>query len=636
MTAKHPDRLPGARHTNDPQRIEPQLATAVDQAPDGDQWLSEIKYEGYRGITVIADGSVRIYSRRGNEWTGRFKPIAAEIASAGWDGSVLDGEIVVFQPDGTTDFQALQNVLRGAQKGFLAYALFDLPFYRGYDLTRTPLKHRKALLKDLVSARRDWEYLRYCDHVVGSAAAFYREACRNGPEGILSKRAAAVYVQRRTRSWLKIKCRHRQEFVIGGYTASSSARRDLGALLLGYYDERNRLTYAGRVGTGFDRKTLQELQEKLRRRRRADSAFDPPPSGREARGVHWTRPDLVAEVAFGAWTRDDRLRQPVFKGLREDKPAETVVREATPGRAAMDAEGDGTAPSGPARDEHITVAGVTLSNARKILYEGQGIRKRDLAHFYRDTAEWILPHITERPVMLLRCPEGMGAGCFHQKHAARGIPEEIRRIPIAQKRRKRKHLYIKDLSGLIAAVQLGALEFHPWGCRVDRPDRPDRLIFDLDPGEGVDWQAVVEAARLVHDLLQEMALQSFVKSSGGKGLHVVVPLIRRNSWDELYAFSENVAHALAGHFPERYLATMRKSRRAGKVFIDYFRNSRGATTVAPYSTRARPGVPVSTPLAWSELQEGATPRPSTWSDCPGACRVYKTIPGPVFSMSVNP
>lgn len=630
-----PSRMTHARSRGRPARIAAQLATLADRPPAGDAWLSEIKFDGYRGIAYMDEAGVRIYSRNGKDWTDRFREIAHEIGSLPVDSAVLDGEIVALNPDGTPSFQTLQNMLKGIEDAVLAYYVFDLPFCQGFDLTRTPLQERKALLAELLATRSDWTYLRFSDHVAGSAAAFHRQACRHALEGIVAKRADSAYEQKRTRSWLKVKCLLKQEFVIGGFTEPSGTRSGFGALLLGYHDARGRLIYAGRVGTGFNEQILHDLKQRLLPQRRSTPAFSNPPTGREARGVHWTRPELVAEVAFGSWTNDNILRHASFKGLREDKAARDIVREtpqAPPARPAS-AEDDRSGTARPQKErvkmddsDTNTVAGVPLSNPDKTLFDDPGVSKMELARYYEEISEAILPHIIGRPLSLVRCPRGSAEKCFYQKHATDSLPPSIKDIPIKEKEKRKSYIYIEDLSGLIALVQLGVLEIHPWGCRVDRIERPDRITFDLDPGPGVRWDAVVQAARLLHDFMQELGLQSFVKTSGGKGLHVVVPLTRRNGWDEIRTFSENVTRAVAGHFPDRYVATMSKSKRQGKIFIDYFRNSRGSTTVAAYSTRTRAGATVSAPVSWKELENGVAADAYDIRNLPGRIRRLKDDP----------
>lgn len=395
--------------------------------------------------------------------------------------------------------------------------------------------------------------------------------------------------------------------MIGGFSEPGGGRRGLGALLLGYYEKPRKLVFSGKVGTGFSEEMLRELRQRLEPLERETPPFENPPVGGEARGVHWVRPELVAEVEFSAWTQDGRLRHPSFKGLREDREAAEIRREepvaAEKPSAPAKRRSSGPAASGRSIGvgSSATVAGVRLSNPERILYPGQGVDKRTLAEFYKQIADFVVPHLAGRPLSLFRCPQGRHKECFFQKHFAEGIPEYTHTVPIRENNETRDYLVVDDLQGVISLVQLGVLEFHPWPCREDRLEHPDRMIFDLDPDPCIAWDMVIDGAFAVRDLLGELGLRSFLKTSGGKGLHVVVPLVRRSSWEEVKAFSRAVAERLVEQSPLKYVATMSKSKRRGRIFIDHFRNSPGATSVAAYSTRARPGAAVSTPLRWEEL-----------------------------------
>ncbi|QKT04279.1 DNA ligase D [Ectothiorhodospiraceae bacterium 2226] len=586
------DHAPSARGEPLPERLAPQLATLVEQAPEGEGWLHEIKYDGYRVLCHVDGGTAQVFTRNGHDWTERFPAIARALAALPLQNAWLDAELVVFQDDGTTNFQALQNAMRRGTPATLSLCVFDLLFLNGEDLRGQPLLARKRRLQSLLQGAR--LPLRYSDHLQGHGGAFLEQACRLGLEGIVSKRAQRPYVGRRTRDWLKIKCEHRQEFVVGGYTEPGGARKGFGALLLGVY-EGERLRYAGRVGTGFDERRLQEVLARLQPLEVKAGPFDEAPP-RIRQRVHWVRPVLVAEVSFTGWTAEGLLRHPVFRGLREDRPAGEVRRE----RAAPAPRSTGR-PVRRGADQGQRVAGVALSNPDKVLYPGQDLSKRDLAQYYQAVADWLLPHAKDRPLTLVRCPEGQRKDCFYQKNATAGVSKALARVAIPHKGKTLEYLALRDLAGLIGLVQLGVLEIHVWGSRCDRVEHPDRLVFDLDPDEGLAWQDVVAAAQRVRARLADLGLESFLRTTGGKGLHVVVPLVRRHDWAEAKAFSKALAEDLVRLQPDKYTAKLAKRARKGKLFIDYLRNGWGATAVTSYSTRAWPGAPVAVPLAWEEL-----------------------------------
>ncbi|MGH7829840.1 MAG: DNA ligase D, partial [Candidatus Binatia bacterium] len=452
------------------------------------------------------------------------------------------------------------------------------------------LLSRKEALQDILRRAKGGK-IRFSDHVVGRGESFYRNACRLGLEGIVSKRKDVPYRPGRGRDWLKVKCLQSQEFVIGGFTDPAGSRAGLGALLLGVHDDRGDLVYAGRVGTGFTERSLQDLRARLGRIEQESQPFSNAPAGAAARGVHWVKPKLVAEVAFTSWTRDGLLRHPSFQGLREDKPASSVTKERP---VPVEAAGAGTG-------GEAAVAGIALTHPDRVLYPEQEITKRELAVYYEEIAEWILPHLRNRPLSVVRCPEGYRKECFYQRHIKEDVHESVRRLPLREKGSVRTYLAVDSLPGLISLVQMSVLELHTWGCRADLLERPDRLTFDLDPDPSVAWSRVIEAAQIVRRRLSDLGLACFVKTTGGKGLHVVVPLARKLGWEEVKDFSRAVAESIVREAPDRYTATMSKSKRKGRIFIDTLRNGWGATAVAAYSTRARPGAPVSTPLDWDEL-----------------------------------
>ncbi|HEY7141860.1 MAG TPA: DNA ligase D, partial [Methylomirabilota bacterium] len=607
-SAPVPGSIPGARAARLPGFVAPQLATLVTAPPAGDAWLHEMKFDGYRILCRIDKGRATLWSRNGLDWTARFPAIAEAAARLPARQALLDGEVAVLLPNGTTSFQALQNALSAGGQGQLVYFVFDLLHLDGQDLTGGALEARKRALETLVGTGRDGA-IRYSTHVVGQGEQFFRQACRLSLEGVVSKRRDARYEPGRGRSWLKVKCIQEQELVVGGFTEPKGARTGLGALLLGVHDGKDGLAYAGKVGTGFTGAAARRLRERLDRLRVSRSPFrDRPPGASEAR---WVKPELVAEVAFTEWTADGRLRHPSFKGLREDKAAADVVRErpaATESRSARAATASARASAGASHasgrqrdDAAVVVAGVPISHPDRVIYPEDGITKVRLARYYAAVAEHILPHLRSRPAVLVRCPDGLGHECFYQKHAGPWAPPSLRRVRIREKTKTGDYLVIEDVAGLVGLVQMGALEIHTWNAQADRLEAPDRLVFDLDPGPDVPWKTVLAGARLVRTSLEARGLVSFVKTTGGKGLHVVAPIEPGPGWPACVYFAREVAEALVAEAPRAFTATMAKAARPGKIFLDYFRNQRGATSVAAYSSRARPGAPVSTPLTWKEL-----------------------------------
>jgi bifunctional non-homologous end joining protein LigD len=578
--------------------VAPQLATLVGAAPDGADWVHEIKLDGYRVLARIERGRVRLLTRNRQDWTERFPAVAEAAAKLPVKEALLDGEIVALDRSGVSSFQALQQGAEETGGWSLAYVAFDLLFLDGRDLRGEPLVERKKALARLLRGRRG--RLRYSEHFDAPGAEVHQRACRMHLEGIVSKRKQAPYVAGRGQAWLKVKCVARQEFVIGGYTDPEGARAELGSLLLGVHDRDGRLVYAGRVGTGFTDATLAVLGKRLRKLGQGASPFSPEGPRPPARGAHWVKPVLVGEVAFTEWTRDGLLRHPAFEGLREDKPAAQVVREAPRAAPARRIAGGS--------DADVAVAGVHLSHPDRVLYEEQAITKLGLARYYEAVADFIVPHVADRPLSLVRCPEGAGGQCFYQKHAGPGIPSEVKRVRIRERGgATAAYPYVDDLPGLVALAQIGVLEIHPWGARVGRIDRPDRLVLDLDPAPAVPWARVVEGAQAIRGLLGDLDLVGFVKTTGGKGLHVVVPLRPSADWEALRALGEGIGAELVRRAPDRYTINPLKAARRGRIFVDYLRNVRGATSVAAYSSRARADAPVSTPLGWSELAGGATP-----------------------------
>ena len=602
-----------------------QLATLTDSAPPGAAWLHELKFDGYRMLASVENGRARLWTRNDKEWTDRFPSIVAALERLKVSECVLDGEIVVQLPDGTTSFQALQNALKDQSRGDLLYYVFDVMHLDGQDLQRLPLLERKSLLLPLMGGSGP---IRYSDHVVGKGDQLFEHACRAGLEGIISKRADGPYRPGRNSDWLKVKCIREQEFVIAGYTDPSGSRSGLGALLLGVYGADG-LEYCGKVGTGFDTRTLVELERRLSRLERAKPAFRNPPRGADARGVHWVTPKLVGQVAYTERTADGILRHPTFRGLREDKAAHQVRWEKAAPVAAVVAEKVGSIsmgakksarptpkttgrklakkavkPAVPRKDGSIDLVGVRLSSPDKVLYPEQGTTKLDLANYYIAVADRMLPFIAGRPLTLVRCPQGRQKQCFFQKHMDELDSPHIDKIRVKEEKAARDYGTLDSVQGLLTLVQMGALELHTWNSRADKLERPDRFIIDLDPDEGLSHELIIQAAVEVRMLLDELDLQSFVKTTGGKGFHIVVPLQRRSSWEEVRDFSRAVVAAVAAASPDRYTLNVSKAKRRGRLLLDYLRNARGATAVEVYSTRSRPGATVSVPITWDELESG--------------------------------
>ena len=615
------EKIKGALKRALPDFIEPELATLVKEAPRGDEWVHEMKLDGYRMLTRIEDGKAEMYSRNGKEWTASFPSIARCAARLPVDTAWIDGEVVVMEADGRTSFQALQNALSTDNSGSLHYFAFDLLYLNGYDLRKVPLVERKALLEPLLASAP--ATLRFSSHIQGSGGEFFRQACKLKLEGMISKRAQSIYQGGRCRDWLKVKCSMRQEMVIGGYTDPEGTRSGFGALLLGVYEPDGKLRYSGKVGTGFNEATLKAMHKKLQALEIKEPAFSNPPRGYEAKGAHWIKPELVAEIEFTEWTNDGTLRHPSFQGLREDKKARDVTRE----RAVETAEVTEEAPAAKSRarksakartsktialSTHSTasaraekdakrIAGVKLSNPTKLLYPEAGITKHDLAVFYETIADWILPHLRNRPLTLVRCPNGWEKSCFYQKHPDEKVAAVIERVTVQESNGPTLYMMANSVGALVALLQMGALELHPFGASAPKLDCPDRITFDFDPDDEVSWPTLVEAVHLLKTLLEELGLQTFIKTTGGKGLHVVLPIKPALGWDEIKSFTKAVAELMVRSFPDRFVSTVSKSKRTGKIFVDYLRNAEGATAVSAYSLRARRNAPVATPIGWNEL-----------------------------------
>ncbi len=556
-----------------------QLATLVDAVPAGSQWLHEVKYDGYRALVAIGGGKATIFTRSGLDWTDKFPGIADAAAALKVGSALVDGEIVAFK-EGRPDFSALKAAISGA--GEMTFFAFDLLELDGEDLTGLSNLQRKERLRPLLAGADP--RLQFAEHILGAGEKLFATMCREGYEGIVSKRADAPYRGQRSRAWLKVKCTKRQEFVIVGWTPSDKTR-GFRALLLGV-NGPDGYVYAGKVGTGFDAALMADLGAKLARLERKTPTVAAPRAA--VRGAHWVTPKLVAEIAFTEVTPDGVLRHPSFLGLREDKDASQVVAEKPVPVEAI-----------PAPEVHVKI-----TNPDRLIFPDSDVTKGDLADYYARVAPIMLPWTANRPISLVRCPQGRGKHCFFQKHDAGSFGEHVHHVEIREKDGSvEPYLYVDDADGLVTCVQMGTIEFHGWGSSVATLEQPDRMVFDLDPDEELGFDAVKKAAEDLKNHLAEIGLVSFAMLSGGKGVHVIVPLRPQAAWPAVKDFSERFARALAEAEPDRFVATMSKAKRKGRIFIDYLRNQRGSTAVMPYGARARAGAPVAAPVSWAELRD---------------------------------
>ncbi len=625
-------RLPG-QAADCPGMLKPQLATLVEGVPDpSPEWLYEMKFDGYRLMARIEAGDVQLFTRNGHDWGPKLPHLVQAFGRLPVQNAWIDGEIVVLADHGAPSFQALQNAFDGERTGGILFYAFDLPYVAGRDLRHEPLRVRRGLLAQLMDAI-DEDALRLSEAFDAAPADLVASACKMGLEGIIAKRLSSPYVSRRSDSWIKLKCARRQEFVVVGYTDPKGTRVGLGALLLAYHGDDGQLIYAGKVGTGFDDQGLAALQRRLAALETAEPAVRIPGSGR---GTHWVKPQLVAEVSFGEWTGAGHVRHPVFQGLRKDKPARAITKEtpvsadavtsaraarrtkktpaATKAAAKTAAQPARTSASRstqtPATRAAKPAATGKLSHPERVIDASTGLTKLDLARYYALVAPLLLRHLKGRPVSFLRAPDGIEGERFFQKHLEAPMPG-VRALPQSLDPGHAPLVELPTAQAVLSAVQMNVVEFHTWNAVKTAIDKPDRMLFDLDPGEGVPWKSVQRAARLLHVMLDEIGLQSWLKTSGGKGLHIVVPLRRQYDWDTVKAFSQAIVQHLAKTLPQLFVAKSGPKNRVGKIFADYLRNGFGATTVAAWSARARPGMGVSVPLAWDELDD--VPASDAWT-----------------------
>ncbi|HVZ42368.1 MAG TPA: DNA ligase D [Ramlibacter sp.] len=589
----------GAVASKLPADLRPELATLLDEAPhESGEWLFEIKFDGYRMLTRAERGRVRLITRNGNDWTAKLATLARTLEAMELPDGWYDGEIVMPGEKGTADFQALQGAFDSARTGDIVYYLFDLPYCAGYDLRNVAVEERRRVLQRIVG-RKPHDKVRFSEEFDAPAKQVLQSACRLGLEGVIGKRRGSAYVSRRSSDWIKLKCSLRQEFVIGGFTDPKGARTGIGSLLLGVH-EGGKLRYAGNVGTGFDEKTLRDLRERLDALA-ADKA--PFTAGSQIpRKAHWVKPQLVAEVSFGEWTRDGRIRHSVFQGLRTDKPAKAIGREEAQHEAPPDKPA-AAANHGPAATAAKVALPSTLrvSSPDRVVDPQTGLTKIELVRYYALVAPLMMEHLKRRPIAMVRAPEGIGGELFFQKHLDRYKMAGVRQLDPSIFPGHPSMLEIVSEQGLLSAAQMNMIEVHTWNGTLPAIDRPDRMTFDIDPGEGVAWPQIQEAASLVRTLLDELGLPVFLKTSGGKGLHLVVPLKRRLDWDTVKDFSQAIVQHLARTLPDRFVARSGAKNRVGRIFIDYLRNGYGATTACAWSARARPGLGISVPVRWDEL-----------------------------------
>ncbi|NYF32595.1 DNA ligase D [Sphingopyxis sp. JAI108] len=556
-----------------------QLASLVDSVPAGNGWVHEMKYDGYRLLIAVGGGEARAYTRSGLDWSARFASLLAEAAKLKVRSALIDGEAVVLGADGRSSFQSLQNALKSAPES-IDYFAFDLLELDGEDLADLPLLDRKARLAKILPKAA--KHIRYSDHIEGSGEKLLQSFCAAGLEGVISKKADARYIGSRAGSWLKAKCIKRQEFVIVGWTPSDKPR-SFRSLMLGVH-EQGELRYAGKVGTGFDTAELFRLKAMMKPLERKKPTVKAPRA--ETRGAHWIEPKLVAEIAYTEMTNEGTLRHPSYLGLREDKKPEAVVLESEDSVA-----------------EATSASPIPISNPDRVIYPEAGLTKGELAAYYAAVAPIMLPWAGSRPISLVRCPRGRAKKCFFQKHDAGSFGDAVKQVAILEKDGDdQPYLYMDTPEGMMTCVQMGTIEFHGWGARIEDVEKADRLVFDLDPDVGLDFEAVRSAAFQFRNILQQMGLETFPMLTGGKGVHVIAPLVPRAEWPEVKDFAHRLARAVAQMDPGRFTAALPKAQREGRIFVDYLRNQRGATAVMPYSARAREGAPVAAPISWKEME----------------------------------
>lgn len=626
--------LKGAVKRHVPETFRPQLAKLTDSAPEGDDWIHEIKFDGYRILARHNSSKIELLTRNGLDWGDKFTEVLEQIKTLPLRDYILDGELIATDQRGMGNFQKLQNYLIEDVNEYIKYYVFDLPYCAGYDLTKVPLIERKRILKllfDLWSS--DHDRVAYTDHIVGNGSLVYQGTCQLGLEGSVSKKMDSVYEQKRTSVWLKNKCHQRQEFVIGGFTKPQGARKYFGSLLLGFYNKKGELEYCGHVGTGFSERILKDIYDMLSDIKQEASPFYALPRG-VAKGVTWVAPKLVCEVEFFTRTSEGILRHPAFSGLRLDKKAKEVQEEAMLKKKSIASSISSTKKIKSKKqkekqtshkvatvtrqgNDDLVISGVKITHPDKIFAVTKTVSKRAIVEYYDKFSEWILPHVVNRPLTLLRCTHS-DFKCFFQKHYKNTFPKSISAVNVEEsgkmdlgkkftKATDYEFLTIKNKAGLLALIQFDALEIHPWGSQNKNLEKPDRIIFDMDPDAEIPWSQVLKSARFIEKELNALGLQSFLKTSGGKGLHLVLPIKPVQNWATIKDFTHDFSRYIVQLAPDKFVSTISKKERKGKIFLDYLRNGRGATAVAAYSTRARENAPVSVPVAWDKISTIKSP-----------------------------
>lgn len=580
-------------------KVTVQLAKLVNKIPEGEDWIYEMKYDGYRIIAFVEGNSVQLITRNGNDYQKRFSNIALSLIDwAGGRAMVLDGEMVITDPSGKTDFQALQNYMKNYESRKLTYIVFDLLALDGVDLRDHSLIDRKEMLETLMKdAPKSLYYSRY---IRGKGKESFAAACETGMEGIIGKKADSIYSGTRNGDWIKLKCGKRQEFVIGGYTRSDKKTSGISSLLLGVY-EGEELIYTGRAGTGMSEKDRRVLEKEFDSIKRMDSPFKFQPEARTREKITWLEPVLAAEIKFAEWTEENLLRQASFKGLRTDKDPKEIKKEKAESEMLSQLSAIGVEKTMEGNANSVIIGGIKISNPDKVIYDDPTITKADVVRYYEKVSPRMLPYVSHRILTAVRCPKGISQTCFYKKHPA-SDSKGIITVPIVNSDgEEEEYFYVENTTGILYEVQMGTLEFHTWGSRVDELEKPDMMVFDLDPDEGMELSRVRQGVQDVKSILDELSLKSYLKTSGGKGYHVVVPLKPVVTWDTFHDFARGVAEVMEQKWPDRYTSNVRKANRKGKIFIDWIRNGRGATSVAPYSLRGRKGAKVSMPIEWEEL-----------------------------------
>ena len=577
-----------------------QLAKLVATVPEGEGWLYEVKYDGYRILAFLEGNRALLQTRNGNDYTDRFQDVADSLINwAAGRAMVLDGEMTVTDEKGKTDFQALQNYMRNPKSKKLTYIIFDLLALDGTDLREHPLIERKEKLEALM--KNSPKNLHYSQHVKGNGKASFAAASQTDLEGIVGKKADSLYSGTRNGDWIKLKCDKRQEFVIGGYTLSDKKASGVSSLLLGVYKEKE-LVYAGRAGTGLSARRIEELANKFRSIEKESSPFSQAPQARTHEKITWLEPQLVAEIKFAEWTEENLLRQASFKGLRTDKNPTDVRKEKADDEVQTQVSAKNLEAPMETPNKDLIIEGVKITHPDKIMFDDPEITKADVIRYYEKIAVRMLPYVSHRILSIVRCPKGISETCFFKKHPGSGSKGIVTVSIPANDGEMDEYFYIENVSGLISEAQMGTLEFHTWGSNVENLEKPDVMVFDLDPDEGMDLTTVRRGVTDLKSILAELSIKSYLKTSGGKGYHVVVPFRPAASWDAFHDFAKRVAEVMEQKWPDRYTSNIRKEKRKNKIFIDWIRNGRGATSISPYSIRARKGARVSMPIAWDELE----------------------------------